>query len=762
MAPQIHSDQGYKSRCKLFVDTPLIQFIERELLPESGLSTEQFYESLTTLVQEFGKDNRVLLKKRLAFKEQIDQWHLTNREQGIPFDSGVFEQYLRDIDYIVDTPEQVTVVTDNVDPEIASIAGPQLVVPVRNARFALNAANARWGSLYDALYGTDAIPGQASGKGYDARRGEQVIRYARDLLDELFPLHQGSHHEARQYQVMDNGLAVRLQCGELTTLADQEKFCGFQGAADKPSTILLKNNDLHIEIQIDPEHTIGRTDSAYVKDVVLESAVTAIQDFEDSVAAVDAEDKAEVYRNMLGLYKGDLSSEFQKGGKTLVRTLAKDREYRSLSGETFRLPGRSTLLIRNVGHLMTTPAVLDEHCCEIPEGILDALVTAVIARYDLRKTETDPVRNSRSGSVYIVKPKMQGPEEVAFCRNLFCRVEQLTGLPENALKIGIMDEEHRTTLNLKACIAEARERVIFINTGFLDRTGSEMHVNMEAGPMVPKTEMKHQQWIKSYEDWNVDTGLQCGLAGHAQIGKGMWAMPDDMADMLQAKVGHPQAGANCAWVPSPTAATLHAVHYHRVNVGDVQTSLAERQTRFTDLLEVPVMDKSVQLGAETVQRELENNAQGILGYVVRWIDQGVGCSKVPDINNVNLMEDRATLRISSQHIANWLHFGVCSEAQVREVFRRMAAIVDQQNEATENYTPMCADLDNSTAYKAALSLVFEGLVQPSGYTEPLLHKYRYRLKHQREPGSFSEDCSQTDATPVREVVAETLLFPCSE
>ena len=754
MAPQIHSDQGYKARYKLFVDTPLIHFIERELLPDSGISQEQFYESLATLVQEFGKTNRLLLKKRLTFKDQIDQWHTTRRQQGIAFDSGAFEEYLQGIGYIIEVPETVQVSTENVDPELATIAGPQLVVPVKNARFALNAANARWGSLYNALYGTDAIPGKA-GKGYDTERGDQVIRYAKNFLDEQFPLQQGSHHDVCRYQAMDNGFAVELKTGAVTTLAEPEKFCGFQGDASKPSSILLKNNDLHVDIQIDPEHFIGRTDSAHVKDVVLESAITAIQDFEDSVAAVDAEDKAEVYRNMLGLYKGDLSAELSKGGKSLLRTLEKDREYRSLSGETFCLPGRSTLLIRNVGHLMTTPAVLDDHCCEIPEGILDALVTAVIAHYDLRKTGADLIRNSRSGSVYIVKPKMQGPEEVAFCNDLFARVEQLVELPRNTLKVGIMDEEHRTTLNLKACIAAAaQERVIFINTGFLDRTGSEMHVNMEAGPMVPKTEMKHQQWIKSYENWNVDIGLQCGLADHAQIGKGMWAMPDDMADMLKAKIAHPRAGANCAWVPSPTAATLHVLHYHKVNVREVQTSLEGRQTTFRDLLEVPVMANSDELDAATIQRELENNAQGILGYVVRWIDQGVGCSKVPDIHNVNLMEDRATLRISAQHIANWLHFGICSEEQVHAVFNRMAAIVDKQNENTEGYTPLCADLDNSTAYKAALSLVFEGMVQPSGYTEPLLHKYRYRLKHQRELGSYSKSCPQPEAEETRETIAE--------
>ena len=748
MAPQIHSDQGYKSRYTLFVDTPLIHFIEKELLPGSGVSDETFYESLTTLVQEFGKTNRALLKKRLDYKGQIDQWHKDRREQGVAFDAGAFEQFLRDTGYIVEAPDQVKVTTSGVDPELANIAGPQLVVPVKNARFALNAANARWGSLYDALYGTDVIPGEA-GKGYNAERGEQVIRYARNLLDELFPLQQGSHHDASRYYVMDNGFAIELSSGAMTTLANPDAFKGFQGAADSPSSILLKNNGLHIEIQIDPEHPIGRTDKAYVKDVVLESAITAIQDFEDSVAAVDAEDKAEVYRNMLGLYKGNLSAELQKGGQTLLRTLEKDREYRSLSGESFRLPGRSTLLIRNVGHLMTTPAVLDEYCCEIPEGILDTLVTAVIARYDLNKKASDPIRNSRTGSVYIVKPKMQGPEEVAFCSQLFARTEQLTGLVKNTLKMGIMDEEHRTTLNLKACIAAASERVIFINTGFLDRTGSEMHVNMEAGPMVPKTEMKHQQWIRSYEDWNVDIGLQSGLSGHAQIGKGMWAMPDAMADMLKTKVAHPQAGANCAWVPSPTAATLHAIHYHRVKVTDVQQSLEGRHTSFSDLLQVPVMEASEPLHSDTIHRELENNAQGILGYVVRWIDQGVGCSKVPDINNVNLMEDRATLRISAQHMANWLHFGICSEHQVREVFNRMAAIVDRQNADTEGYTPMCADLDNSTAFRAALSLVLKGLVQPSGYTEPLLHKYRYRLKHDRDLSSIVSLCRST-----KEAVAE--------
>ena len=656
----------YESRAGLFVETPLAAFIEQELLPDTVINADDFYSSLATLLQALGKKNAELLKARDGFNRRLISGIAKTGSQERILRQKLMNSFLREIGYITPAPDEVQVCTANVDPELKTIAGPQLVVPVKNARFALNAANARWGSLYNALYGTDAIPQKSETltSGYDPERGQQVIDFGKGFLDESFPLEGSSHKDVKHYRVTEKGLEPELASGEIARLDNVHQFKGYKGDKNTPEAILLVNNGLHVEIQVDREHLIGRSDLAGVKDIVLESAITAIQDFEDSIAAVDGEDKAEVYRNMLGLYRGSLTAEFSKGGKKRVRSLNPDRTYLSLSGESFNLPGRSTLLIRNVGHLMTTPAVLDEQRQPVPEGILDALVTAVIAHYDLEKSSKDSIRNSRSGSVYIVKPKMQGPEEVAFCDELFSQAETLMKLPENTLKMGIMDEEQRTTLNLKACIAAASERVIFINTGFLDRTGSEIHMNMEAGPMVPKTAMKHERWIKAYEDWNVDTGLECGLSGQAQIGKGMWAMPDAMAAMLEAKSVHPEAGANCAWVPSPTAATLHAIHYHRINVADVQNRLKGRQTRFRDLLEVPVLKQPELLDETTIRQELENNAQGILGYVVRWIDQGVGCSKVPDIHDVNLMEDRATLRISAQHIANWLHYGICTREQV--------------------------------------------------------------------------------------------------
>ena len=704
---------------ELKISSTLFEFINNEAIPGTNVDSDKFWSNFSKIVHELTPLNKNLIKNRESIQKKIDDWHKSNK--GKEFDKTEYIKFLKSLDYLIEEKNEFKIETSNVDEEISSIAGPQLVVPVDNARYALNAANARWGSLYDALYGTDVIPGEKK-KDYDVKRATEVVNYVRDFLDENFPLKQKSWKEISKIYLENNQLILSAD-EEKDQLKNDHQFIGYKGDKLKPNSILIKNNNLHIEIVFDPNSLVGKNDKASISDIIMESALSTIVDNEDSVAAVDAEDKVKCYRNWLGLMKGDLISKFEKNGKKITRKLNPDRKYTSKNGEKITLHGRALLLNRNVGHLMTNPSIILKDGSEIPEGIMDAFISNLCALHDFKNKN-----NSRTGSVYIVKPKMHGPEEVAFTNTLFEKVEETLGMKKYSIKVGIMDEERRTTVNLKECIRQVKNRIVFINTGFLDRTGDEMHTSFEAGPMIFKGDMKKSTWLNTYENWNVDIGLACGFSGKAQIGKGMWAMPDQMANMMDQKIGHPKSGANCAWVPSPTAATLHSIHYHKVNVFNEQNKIKSRnKARVEDILEIPKADRP-NWSIEDINRELENNAQGILGYVVRWVDQGVGCSKVPDINNIGLMEDRATLRISSQHIANWLHHGICKKEQVMEIMKKMAKTVDEQNKNDPNYKKMTGNYENSIAFSAACDLVFKGRTQPSGYTEPLLHQKRLETK----------------------------------
>ena len=711
----------------LKISSVLFEFINNEALPGTNIESDDFWNKFEKVVHELSPINKNLLKKREIIQKKIDEWHENNKGQDL--DKKKYLTFLKSISYITEEKENFKIETSNVDEEIASLAGPQLVVPVDNARYALNAANARWGSLYDALYGTDVISG-SRGKGYNEERGKKVIKYVKNFLDETAPLSNSSWQNVSKIEIRDEDVVFIVDNKE-NVLKNKNQFTGYNGEKSNPSSILIKNNNLHIDILIDSNHMIGKSDKASISDVVVESALSTIIDNEDSVAAVDGEDKVKCYRNWLGLMKGDLTANMEKNGKKFVRKLNSNRNYISKNGKKISLHGRALLLNRNVGHLMTNPAIILKDGSEIPEGIMDAFVSTLCALHDFKNK-----KNSRTGSVYIVKPKMHGPEEVEFTNLLFGKVEEALGIKQYSIKVGIMDEERRTTVNLKECIRQVKKRIVFINTGFLDRTGDEMHTSFEAGPMIFKGEMKKSTWLSTYENWNVEVGLDCGFSGKAQIGKGMWAMPDQMANMMEQKIGHPKSGANCAWVPSPTAATLHSLHYHKVNVFKEQDKIKSRnRAKLNDILEIPKADRP-NWSTDDINRELENNAQGIIGYVVRWIDQGVGCSKVPDINNIGLMEDRATLRISSQHIANWLHHGICTNDQVMKIMKKMATIVDEQNEkdpaynrsGRSAYKKMSDNFENSIAFAAACELVFKGRVQPSGYTEPLLHQKRLEKK----------------------------------